>query len=281
MKLTKMFGLALVAAGSFGVLPAQAEGDAAAGKKVFNKCTACHDATTGKDKVGPTLVGVIGRNAGTLESYLSKYSDNMKEAGAGGMVWDDANLTAYLKRSEGRHSQGQDGVSGSEGRRRHRQCHRLSERRSETLDLRAPACYRIVDVSDLSGEASLAAVCGNQSCYMPPARRGRRTGQLAIAGSTAMNDLSKTRNLSSLAGDLARISARGLVKRFGAVRAVDGIDLDVPRGMIFAILGPERRRQDDADAHARDARARPTPARRRSWATISSQRRTRCARRSP
>ena len=34
------------------------------------------------------------------------------------------------------------------------------------------------------------------------------------------------------------ISARGLVKTFGDVRAVDGIDLDVPRGMIFAILGP-------------------------------------------
>jgi ABC-2 type transport system ATP-binding protein len=34
------------------------------------------------------------------------------------------------------------------------------------------------------------------------------------------------------------ISARGLVKRFGAVQAVDGIDLEVRRGMIFALLGP-------------------------------------------
>jgi ABC-2 type transport system ATP-binding protein len=34
------------------------------------------------------------------------------------------------------------------------------------------------------------------------------------------------------------IHARGLVKRFGELRAVDGIDLEVPRGMIFAILGP-------------------------------------------
>jgi ABC-2 type transport system ATP-binding protein len=34
------------------------------------------------------------------------------------------------------------------------------------------------------------------------------------------------------------VSARGLAKHFGEVRAVDGIDLDVPRGMIFAILGP-------------------------------------------
>lgn len=34
------------------------------------------------------------------------------------------------------------------------------------------------------------------------------------------------------------IHVRGLAKQFGHVRAVDGIDLDVPRGMIFAILGP-------------------------------------------
>jgi daunorubicin/doxorubicin transport system ATP-binding protein len=37
---------------------------------------------------------------------------------------------------------------------------------------------------------------------------------------------------------LPAVQARGLVKKFGSLRAVDGIDLDVPRGMIFAILGP-------------------------------------------
>ncbi|WP_134499213.1 ATP-binding cassette domain-containing protein [Microvirga pakistanensis] len=34
------------------------------------------------------------------------------------------------------------------------------------------------------------------------------------------------------------VSAFGLVKCFGDVRAVDGVDLDVQRGAIFAILGP-------------------------------------------
>ncbi len=34
------------------------------------------------------------------------------------------------------------------------------------------------------------------------------------------------------------VDARGLVRRFGAVRAVDGIDLAVARGTIFALLGP-------------------------------------------
>jgi ABC-2 type transport system ATP-binding protein len=57
-------------------------------------------------------------------------------------------------------------------------------------------------------------------------------------GAIAMNDAS-TDILSApvKSGPLA-ISARGLVKHFGDVKAVDGIDLDVPRGMIFAILGP-------------------------------------------
>ena len=34
------------------------------------------------------------------------------------------------------------------------------------------------------------------------------------------------------------ISASGLIKCFGRVEAVARIDLDVPRGRIFAILGP-------------------------------------------
>ncbi|APH71382.1 c-type cytochrome [Aquibium oceanicum] len=78
-------------------MPAMADGDAAAGLKVFNKCKACHDAVGDKNKVGPNLSGVHGRTAGTLESYGSKYSKAMKEAGAAGLVWDDANLTEYLR----------------------------------------------------------------------------------------------------------------------------------------------------------------------------------------
>jgi cytochrome c len=87
---------AFLAAAFLAPLPSQAQ-DAAAGKTVFNKCRACHDAEAEKNKVGPHLVGVVGRTAGSLESFQSKYSANMKEAGAGGLVWDDANLTEYLR----------------------------------------------------------------------------------------------------------------------------------------------------------------------------------------
>ena len=37
---------------------------------------------------------------------------------------------------------------------------------------------------------------------------------------------------------MAAIEVRGLVKTYGAVRAVDGIDLDVETGKVFALLGP-------------------------------------------
>jgi cytochrome c len=97
MKFTSTLAPALLVGLLLVLSPARAEGDAAAGKKVFTKCMACHDAKSERDKVGPHLVGVVGRTAGTLESYASKYSDNMKEAGAAGLVWNDATLTEYLR----------------------------------------------------------------------------------------------------------------------------------------------------------------------------------------
>jgi ABC-2 type transport system ATP-binding protein len=53
----------------------------------------------------------------------------------------------------------------------------------------------------------------------------------------AMNDTAPIMEVLPKGQALA-ISARRLVRHFGDVKAVDGIDLDVPRGMIFAILGP-------------------------------------------
>jgi len=67
-------------------------GDAEAGKKVFAKCAVCHVVDKPQNKVGPTLHGVIGRPAGTVEGF--KYSDAMKNSG---LVWDEATLDAYLE----------------------------------------------------------------------------------------------------------------------------------------------------------------------------------------
>jgi cytochrome c len=97
MKSTTKFVATLLALGFLGVFPAQAEGDATAGKNWFARCSTCHDATTDQNKVGPSLMTVVGRKAGSLESFQAKYSEAMKAAGAGGLVWDEANLAEYIK----------------------------------------------------------------------------------------------------------------------------------------------------------------------------------------
>jgi cytochrome c len=74
--------------------PAMAEGDAAKGEKVFLKCKACHENEKGVNKVGPTLKGVVGRKAASVEGY--KYSEAMIAKGAEGIMWDEATLAVYL-----------------------------------------------------------------------------------------------------------------------------------------------------------------------------------------
>lgn len=72
-----------------------ADGDAAKGEKVFNKCKACHAIGEGaKNKVGPELNGIVGRTAGSVADF--KYSDPMLAKQAEGMVWTDEELDAYL-----------------------------------------------------------------------------------------------------------------------------------------------------------------------------------------
>ena len=75
-------------------LPALAEGSAEKGEAVFAKCKACHEVEKGVNKVGPTLKGVVGRKAASVEGY--KYSEAMAAKGAEGVVWDETNLTTYL-----------------------------------------------------------------------------------------------------------------------------------------------------------------------------------------
>lgn len=71
---------------------AQAAGDAAAGEAVFKRtCAVCHTAEEGKNKIGPSLYGVVGRHSASLSGYT--YSDAMKKADK---TWDDQTLDTYL-----------------------------------------------------------------------------------------------------------------------------------------------------------------------------------------
>jgi len=71
--------------------------DSAKGKKLFTKCKACHNADAPKNKVGPYLVGIVGRKAGTADGY-TKYSKAIKDSG---IVWDEANLDKWLTNPKG------------------------------------------------------------------------------------------------------------------------------------------------------------------------------------
>lgn len=65
------------------------------GEKVFKKCKACHQLGDGaKNRVGPILTGIVGAPAGAVEGF--KYSKPMVAAAEGGLVWDEAELTAFL-----------------------------------------------------------------------------------------------------------------------------------------------------------------------------------------
>lgn len=73
-------------------LAAHADGDAEAGAKVFKRCQACHVVDKEQNRVGPYLLGLFGRKAGSVEGY--RYSDAMKSAD---LVWSEDTLDAYLE----------------------------------------------------------------------------------------------------------------------------------------------------------------------------------------
>lgn len=96
MKFGHLFAAVLLAALPALAGHALADGDAAKGKKVFNKCRTCHNADVEKNKIGPHLVGLFGRQAGAVEDF--RYSDAMKGSG---VVWDEETLEDYLEDPKG------------------------------------------------------------------------------------------------------------------------------------------------------------------------------------
>ena len=79
-----LFPLALAA-------QAQGVGDAQRGAQVFIQCKACHSLEAGKNMIGPSLHGLLGRRAGTVPGFA--YSPAMKNAN---VVWNDDTLSRYL-----------------------------------------------------------------------------------------------------------------------------------------------------------------------------------------
>ena len=65
--------------------------DVDAGKEDFKKCALCHTAEAGKNKIGPSLFGVVGRKSASVDNY--SYSDAMKKFDH---TWDPETLDKYL-----------------------------------------------------------------------------------------------------------------------------------------------------------------------------------------
>jgi cytochrome c len=62
------------------------------GEKVFKKsCAICHTLEAGKNKIGPSLADVVGRQAGSVAGFA--YSAANKNSGD---TWDEPTLDAYL-----------------------------------------------------------------------------------------------------------------------------------------------------------------------------------------
>ncbi|MBL8672045.1 MAG: cytochrome c family protein [Alphaproteobacteria bacterium] len=86
--------LAMLAAAALGLAvgaaPAAAQ-DVEAGKKAFLKCKTCHAIEAGKNQIGPTLHGIIGRKSGQVAGF--KYSKAMLDWAG---TWDEKTLDAYI-----------------------------------------------------------------------------------------------------------------------------------------------------------------------------------------
>ncbi len=68
-----------------------AAADIQAGKIIFVKCALCHTNEPGKNKIGPSLFGIVGRKSASLTNY--NYSDAMKNFDH---TWTPETLDTYL-----------------------------------------------------------------------------------------------------------------------------------------------------------------------------------------
>jgi cytochrome c len=84
-------GAAVAAAG------AAAEGDPDSGAQHFRACAACHSLEPGRHLTGPSLAGIWGREAGTVEGF-TRYSEALEAAD---VVWNAETMDRWLADPEG------------------------------------------------------------------------------------------------------------------------------------------------------------------------------------
>lgn len=75
------------------LLPAAAGAqDAGEGERLFRqRCASCHATQAGQNRIGPSLAGIAGRRAGSVDG--ARYSNALRDSG---LTWDDASLDRFL-----------------------------------------------------------------------------------------------------------------------------------------------------------------------------------------
>ncbi len=86
-----LFAFALAGAGAAG-----AAGDKERGARAFSACAARHALEPGRNLTGPSLSGLWGRKAGTLDGFL-RYSPALTKSG---LVWNEQALDRWLRNPE-------------------------------------------------------------------------------------------------------------------------------------------------------------------------------------
>ena len=83
----------LAAALSLAAPPAGAQDpDPATGQRLFrSQCGVCHSPQPGRNVIGPSLFGVVGRHSGSIGDF--HYSSANRQSG---LTWDPATLDRYL-----------------------------------------------------------------------------------------------------------------------------------------------------------------------------------------
>lgn len=72
---------------------AAADGDPERGRLAFRKCAACHSVEKTVHRTGPSLAGIWGRKAGTIDGFR-RYSKALKGSDA---IWNENTMDDWLK----------------------------------------------------------------------------------------------------------------------------------------------------------------------------------------
>ena len=93
--MARYFAAAFLAIFTSSAAPAQENGGS--GQLTFNNhCRTCHSTKPDDNRLGPSLSGVFGRKAASVQGYA--YSDAIKNSG---LTWDEGTLDKFIANPDG------------------------------------------------------------------------------------------------------------------------------------------------------------------------------------